>query len=270
MQIVSVADAIPFDSDLINNIDEYPLSFSVLSGTYKGRGQLKYTNSSIVSTSINLSTNYFMDNTDKELIYITNSVTNSYIRLPDATTLTVNSLYQIINLSNNTINIRTRDAIGITTIPPGGALTIRVRDISTQAGLWVYWSSILGIAQGIVNLSISSSTNFTTTLASYTQITGFSITVSMAGQYQLLFNSSVLDAKNGESHYLSIFVNGVNQTQSERTQYSAAPNQTMIDTTMLIKSLNQGDVISVGYRRGIAGSNLTVKARTLLLIRIGN
>jgi len=229
-----------------------------------------FINNVINSLSVDLSTsNVVLDRLIPSIIYITTSSSTYYLKLPSATTLPLNKELKIINLGSVNAIIKTDNGVTLTTISPQSTLSLLLQNNTTTAGIWIYYSSIHSIAQGIVNLSISSQTSAVITSTSWTAIPSFSITPSMTGVYLILFNGSVKYSKNGESHQFTIRVNGVEEVNSTRTNYSGAPNQVMVDSTMLIKTISILQPITVALKV-VSGSSATVTNRSLIMIRIGN
>lgn len=221
----------------------------------------------ITSTATTLNGNLNLSATSNYIQFVTGTATGFSVVLPNATTVSPGIKFDIYNTSSQSITLKDNTGAVITTISQNSIAYVILQTNGTQAGGWLSWQVYVGVASGIVNYKITSTTAFTTSSTTDVVITGFTVT-PVAGTYAIWYNASIFYTTTPIAHYWSVYGGGSQITDSARQQDTAHSNQTMVDTTMTTFLANGSQAIDVRVRRGTSGA-LTVNARTLILIRLG-
>jgi hypothetical protein len=122
------------------------------------------------------------------------------------------------------------------------------------------------LMNGITNFTLTANTAFITTSLTDVVVTGFSLTPAQ-GTYVCMLNMTSYLTTTPKAHWWSFYVAGVKQNISERTQDTSHSNQTMVDTTMMVKYFTGTQAIDVRVRT--TNGSLTMTNRTMVLIRLG-
>lgn len=198
------------------------------------------------------------------------SATGVSIKLPDATTLDQGWKYELINQTSATLTIRLNDNSIFFTLSQTSTAHFTLESNATTNGSWISWQVLNnGLASGVINYNLVSSTPFATSsrTPTYALITGFSLT-PQAGTYAVWYNASVYYTTTPKAHFWAIYKAGAVIADSLRQQDTAHSNQTMVDSTMTVTSFNGSQTCDVRVACDNTGT-LTVNNRTLLLIRLG-
>lgn len=201
---------------------------------------------------------------------LTGTAAGFSVALPSALTLNTVVDLPIFNLSSQNVNIKDFGGNIIFTVSQSSICFAYLVDNSTANGQWVFWQSLINEATGIKNYNLTSTTPFTTSSRNpaFAIITGFTLT-PVAGTYICLYNASVFYTTTPKFHRWAFYESGVQVADSLRQQDTAHSNQTMMDTTQAIIQVSGADTIDVRVACDNTGS-LTVNARTMVLIRLGN
>ena len=216
-----------------------------------------------ITTSLNGNTN--LDTTSKTLIIIDGTATGHSIILPNATTLFQGQIYEIFNVSSQSVVIKRFDGTTITTIIAGDTANATLRNNSTSAGLWNV-TAITSVAAGVSAFNVTQTTLFSTTSSSDVLITGFSNTPP-SGTYGVWFNSNAVIGSNKRVAQSVIFKDGTAVADTRRTQQGIGSNYRCTLSTLGIIQVNGSQAIDV--RVNINAGSLSLKGRSLLLIRLG-
>lgn len=259
--ISQVASEIPFDNTTGRGFTSEDCQTTI----EEIRDHTVYTSS---STAISAAGTLSLTSSSNNLQYLTGSGAGYSVVLPNATTIPVGSLYQIINTTNETVDIKDGSSALLFTLSQNSIGYLYLQLNGTSAGTWVYFQVLASsTSSGIINYNITSTTPFTTSSTTDVVITGFTVT-PQAGTYCVWYNASVFYTTTPIAHYWSIYKGGSKVADSARQQDTAHSNQTMVDSTMAVISCNGSAAVDVRVRRGTSGA-LTVNARTLILIRLG-
>lgn len=204
--------------------------------------------------------------TSTTLQFLTGTATGFSVVMPNATTLSVGAHYKIDNTSSQTVTIKDGSGAALFTLGQSsiGELTLQLN--GSSAGTWVWWQTSIDVASGIITYNLTTQTPFTTTSTTDVVITGFSVT-PQAGTYGIWFNGEATLSTTPKTHWWSIYVGGVQISDSERSQDTAHSTQTMSDSTMTIFQVNGSQAIDVRVRT--QNGTLEIDNRSLLLIRLG-
>jgi len=259
-QASPVARSVPFDNSGTSFYSE-----NCQDGFLETRQLVTY-DPEFITTSLNGTSNLLF--TNKTLQIVTGTATGHSVVLPNATTLFNGRKYEIANQSSQPINIKTFGGTSLFFLNPASVAIMTLQDNTTSAGTWI--SLVVStIATGIQSYNIISSTAFTTSVryTAFDLITGFSLT-PLSGTYGCWFSCSSYYTTTPKKHYWAFYRAGVQIADSLRSQDTAHSNQTMMDTTQSIISLNGSQTLDVRVSCDNTGS-LTVNQRSMLLIRLG-
>lgn len=208
-----------------------------------------------------------LTSTDVNLQYLTGTAVGYTVKMPDATTLSLAAYYQIINTSTQSIAINDGSGALLFNLSSNsiGFLTLQLN--GTAAGTWIWWQTLIGVANGAVTYNITSSTAFTTSSTTDVIITGMTLT-PIAGTYAVWYNAEAFYTTTPKTHWWNIYKTGVKIADTERSQDTAHSSQNMVDSTMTIAQFNGTDTCDVRVRCDTTGS-LTINNRSLLMIRLG-
>ena len=222
--------------------------------------------SSPVATTLNGTLQLTVD--DNTVIYITGSATGYTIKMPDATTIPQGHKYEIMNTGTAPMTISDFAGTALFTLGQNSTAFLYLLNGSTQAGLWNAWQIVTdpGIASGILNYNIISSTPFSTTSATDVAITSFSIT-PQAGRYAVWFSARMQASSGSSVNNWSVYNGGTKIIDSERGARFGAATSDFEAGTITVIYCDGSQSVDVRVRR--SGGTLYVYDRSLLLIRLG-
>lgn len=259
INISPVARSVPFDPTSVSFT-----STSVQEALQEARDRKVWT---LSTTAITASGTKNLTEADNSLQIFTGSASGYSIVLPDATTLFNGRKFELVNNTNNTINIKDNTGSVLFTLSQNSIANCTLQSNSTAAGVWISWQVLLSsTASGIINYNIFTSTNFSTTSTSDVIITGFTLT-PQAGTYACWYNASSFLNTTPKTHWWSFYQNGVKVARSERSQDTAHSNTGMVDPTMAVLVFNGSETIDVRVRT--QNGTLQINDRTMILIRLG-
>jgi hypothetical protein len=207
-----------------------------------------------------------LTSTNKNFQFLTGTAAGYSVKLPDATTIPLTSVYQIANTTNQTISVKDSTGASLFTLGQNSIGYCYLQLNGTAAGTWVFWQVLASsTASGIINYQLTSTVDFVTTSTSDVQITSFTLT-PQAGTYACWYNAESLLTTTPKTHWWSFYKNSTQVADSERAQDTAHSNQNMMDTTMSTITFNGTDTISVYVRT--QNGTLTIGSRTMILIRL--
>jgi hypothetical protein len=203
---------------------------------------------------------------DLNLQFLTGTGTNYTVQLPSATTLSLSAYYQIINTSNQVVNVN--DGSGTLLFKLGqnsiGFITLQLN--VTAAGTWIWWQTSYNVASGVVSYNIVSSTNFTSSANVDTLITGMTVT-PQAGTYAIWYNAQNTATGSGQQLDVTLYKGASAITDSKRTNLSTSGSHIFQNSTMTIAQFDGATACQVEVNPN--GNSITVGQRSLLLIRLG-
>lgn len=199
------------------------------------------------------------------LNFVTGTATGYILRLPDATTLFNGQNYIIANNSTATVSVVNFGNISEFELLADSIAVLYLRSNSTSTGIWEGFV-VSGFATGILSYRLVSSTNFVTSSAADTLITGFSVT-PVSGEYACWYSSDITITTNNRFAQCIFYRNGLAVETTRRTNQGTSSNFRANQQTLGVISVNGTQPIDV--RVNISGGNLTVGQRTFLLIRLG-
>jgi hypothetical protein len=261
--VSQVAQSIPFD----NTGQSFNVS-NVQDALVQTRAQRIWdseTNATTLNGTLTLSA------INKSLQFITGTQTGYSVVLPSALTLFNGWKFEISNTSSQSITIKNGAGVSLGVMAQTSIGYLTLQDSASTGGTWVFYQAFIGSATGILNYNVVSTTPFVTTSLTDVLIAGFTITPT-AGTYAVWYNASVIFNTTPKTHWWNIYKAGVKVADSERSQDTAHATQTMIDSTMSVINVNGLETVEVKVRcqtSSPTASQLTVNARTLLLIRLG-
>jgi len=206
--------------------------------------------------------------TSTSLQFITGTATGFSVVMPDAITLSVGAHYKIDNLSTQSITVKDGSGATLFMLAPSsiGELTLQLN--TPAAGAWVWWQTLLNVADGIVSYNLTSSTTFTTSSTTDVVITGFTIT-PQEGTYAVWVNGQwIPQAGPGNTESVTIYNNGTAVTDSIRGISPVQSTDPSLMCTQTITTVNGSQAIDVRIKSS-SGQSLQVTNRSLLLIRLG-
>jgi hypothetical protein len=205
--------------------------------------------------------------TSNTLQYFTGTATGYSVQMPNATTLVDGAYYELSNTSTQAININDGSGALLFVLDPNSIGFLNLQLNTTTAGSWVWWANTTNVADGIVSYNVISSTAFTTTSTTDVVITGFTIT-PMAGTYMVSVNGSWTNQGGpGTIQNSTIYNNGAAVTDSSRNSSPIQSLDPSIMSTQTITQVNGTQAIDV--RVSTSSNSLTVKQRSMILIRLG-
>ena len=232
--------------------------------THSGYSPVLTTTATSTSGTLTLSgTSTFLQET-------TGSAIGYSIILPNATTLSIGTKFEIWNQSTQPITLKYFGGATAQPIPATSFITATLETNTSAAGSWLFFRAFTGTASGILNYNVVSSTPFDTQsrTPTYTTISGFQVT-PVAGTYVIFYSASVYYTTTSKAHYWAIFKGGTIVQDSARSQDTAHSNQTLMDSTQTVTQVTGSQVIDIQVCCANTGQ-LTVNDRSLILIRVGD
>jgi hypothetical protein len=189
------------------------------------------------------------------------------MNLPNATTLQVGHTYEAHNRGSASISIRQNDTTTVEmTLQQSSVGYFTLLDNSTTNGTWTSWQTVAQTAAGLIYQDVSATSTTTTTSASYGLLNAMTLTMPATGYFLCLFNTSAINSNNGQSGTFSYFVNGVQDTASERSVTTGGGGSSLV-TLQRVLLLTSGDVLTVQWKR--SANTETATSRTLTAVKVG-
>lgn len=202
---------------------------------------------------------------DSKIHTINGTATGYSITLPDATALFVGRRFEVVNESPEEVELKDNDGTVLLTLIPGDSVTATLETNIAAAGDWLL-NTITSAATGITSSTLTSNTNFSTTSATDTIITGFTITPS-TGRYAVFFSAdSVISQNNRLAEYV-VFVDGVAVENTRRIVQGLGSNYEAAQNT--VGEINVNGSQTVDVRVNVTSGTLDINQRSLVLIRLG-
>jgi len=222
--------------------------------------------SDIFTISLNGTLNLGVNN--NSIVVLNGSATGYTVILPNATTITQGLWYDIYNTTNDTITIKNFGGTILATLAQNSVIHIYLENNSTSNGVWLYWQILLSsVASGVINYNLTSTAPFSTSSASDTIITGFTLT-PQAGTYGVWFSADATITTNNNILQFVIFSGGSAVTDSRRNVQGSSSNFRTQLITLAIVQFNGSQACDVRVNSQNA-NNITINQRSLLLIRLG-
>lgn len=200
----------------------------------------------------------------------TGTVAGQIVRMPDATTLVVGSVYEIRNSASVTLAIQDNAGGALDTTPATSGTTFLLLTANgTAAGTWLVRTRFEPYTQ-----EVSSTSGFALTSTTDVAVTTMTITPP-AGQYYVSYTSSCTNtqAANGVTFGCGIYLDTTQQANSYRTygngtaSFGNVTPGTFAMVTSGTVTVNGSQAINIRARRS-AGTT-TINTRTLTIIRTG-
>lgn len=257
-----VASSVPFDSTTGKAFDK-PAATDVQAALEHIRDHTIYDSRTQATTAAGTLT---LTNADVNLQYLTGSAVGYNIQLPDATTLNLAAYYQIINTSSQSVQIKDGGGVNLFVLSQSSIGYIYLQLNGSAAGTWIYWQTSINVATGIISYNVISSTNFSSSAAVDTLITGMSV-VPQAGTYGIWVNYQLSGTGAGQQNDVTLY-NGVAAiTDSKRSNLSTTGTHIFSSSTQTIAQFD--GVKACGLYINPNGNSFTVGQRSLLMIRLG-
>lgn len=272
-KVQSVADAIPFDPDIPSNNPPgygYRLAwddaFKVWGISDASVSHKQVFIPDIRTTTTNGTLNLLSGDHSAQVLL--GSGSNYRINLPSATELLVGHRYEVYNTTSFTIGVWDYAGNFLFTLAQNSVAYLYLRDNSTSAGAWVYWQILASpTASGIINYAISQNTTFSTTSATDTIITGFTLS-PQDGTYGCWFSGDAVITANNNIMQFVFYKGGVAYTDSRRIIQGSSSNFKTQMITMAIIQFSGSENIDLRINSQ-NGNNISVNSRSMLLIRLG-
>jgi hypothetical protein len=216
-------------------------------------------------TVTTLNGNTPLDTTSSTLQFFTGSAINHDLTLPNATTLFNGQLYIVVNESSAAVHINDFTGTQLFEVLAESIATIFLQSNGTSAGVWTGYV-VSGFATGILSYNVTSSVTFSTTSATDTLITGFTVT-PVAGRYAVWSNARMQNSNGSATNFWTLYKGGSIISDSRRGARFGAASTDFPCPTQTVISVNGTQAIDMRVRRD--GGTLTVYDRSLTLIRLG-
>lgn len=118
---------------------------------------------------------------------------------------------------------------------------------------------------GPTNLSVSTNLSTNTTNTVYTAINGMSLTPALSGNYFAIFTAAMIGS-SGSDTYVSVFVNAVQNVNSERFQTAGAGSHSLSMTTTATVSVTAGQTVTIQWK--VSANTTTASGRSFALIKV--
>ena len=201
---------------------------------------------------------------------ITGANTGYKVKLPNAQTLAVGWKYEFYNSSMTSFSVLYDDSTVYFYIPPSSMVSLVLESIPNTNGLWLRSGATLGVASGLLNYTVSSSTPFsygtgTTALL----ITGMSLTPA-SGSYFVTYQGSIVITGNNTSVTTAFFKDGSQVTDSIRTIASSVSTFNTTHISSAIVPFTGSEILEVKIAKSSNSNNATINSRNLVLLRLGD
>jgi len=217
----------------------------------------------VITATLNGTYNLLKDSFS--LIDVHGTATGFSIELPDAMTLVEGRIYEIINDSSEAITIKDYAGTSLVVLNSFDQARFVLEHNVAAAGTWVYSVSST-TATGISSETLEESTLFATGSSTDVLITGFTLT-PISGRYAVWFSSDIDITQNNRLGQCVLYKAGVAVEDTRRTAQGVSSNFNTSFQTIGVITVNGAETIDV--RVNISNGTLSVRGRTLVLIRLG-
>jgi hypothetical protein len=258
-----VASSVPFDNTPANGYSSTDVQGALQElrdhTVFDSRTQATTLNGTLTLTSADLNLQYF-----------TGTQTGYSVQMPSALTIpagsTTTSYYQLINTSNQNITVKDGSGATLLTLSQSSIAFLWLSAGGSAGGTWVWFQNSTNVASGIVSYNVTSSTNFSSSAAVDTLITGMSV-VPQAGTYGIWTNYQLTGTGAGQQVDTTLYNGASAIADSKRSNLSTSGTHIFSNSTMTIAQFNGTNACALYINPN--GNSFTVGARNLLLIRLG-
>lgn len=207
-----------------------------------------------------------LDDSSSTIQFLTGVAAGFNVVLPDATTISPGTNYEIYNRTSSPVVLKYSDGSTLGVISVESVASLILQNNSTSKGVFSPFTIEIAQAAGILNYSASSLTPFSTSSSVYVPITDF-VVVPAAGKYAIWFNCSASSVTNNSLTYLALYRGNTIIAESERVTQSVASNFTFQMNTLAVADFDGTQELRVYVR--VTTGTLTVTARTGVATRLG-
>lgn len=218
-----------------------------------------------VSTASTASGTLLLTVSSNSLNIITGTATGYAVQLPDATTLILGRRFEIVNQSDEHVDVEDGSGATLFTLNAEEIATLTLEANGSAAGSWIQDITSTS-AQGITSFVVEQSSAFVTSSSTDTVITGFTVTPD-PGRYAVWFSGEFTISQNNRLASYTLYKAGSAVTGSLRRIQGVGSNYQIGGDTLAEISVNGSEAIDL--RVAISSGNLTVDGRSLVLIRLG-
>jgi len=219
-----------------------------------------------VDTSTTLNGTLTLDVSSNTLNIIDGTATGYSVQLPDATTINHGSSYIIANASSESISLKDGAGTILLTLNQDDVVEAILEADGAPAGSWLTLVTS-GSATGITSYVVESNTSFLTSSTTDVLITGFT-TTPISGRYAVFYSSDIIISQNNKISQSVVFVDGVANENTRRDVQGVGSN--FVASQQSIGEVTVNGSQAVDIRVNINSGSLTVKQRSLILIRLGS
>lgn len=219
----------------------------------------------ILALTSSLNGNHNITANNSNIHIVSGTATGYSLTLPDATTLFLGRSFKIVNNSTELISIKTNSGATLASLISGDSGEFDLETNTTVDGTWISLVSTTA-ATGITSFVVTSNTNFQTSAATDTLITGFSVTPAQ-GRYAVFVSSDIVIGSNNRLAQIVVFLGGVAVANTRRTVQGVGSNYNAQIAS--IGEITTNGMQSVDVRANINVGTVDVNQRSLVLIRLG-
>lgn len=206
--------------------------------------------------------------TNNSVQIFTGTTAGQILKMPSALTIPAGSVYRIYNQSNQTIALQDNAGNALLTLSQTSVAFGILHVAGSAAGTWIWYQVFINsLAAGILNYQIVSSTAFASSSTTDVLITSFTVT-PQAGTYAIWANIATENTSGTATNTGSVYRGAVQIADTERAARMAAANSPFALAMMTVATFTGSQACDVRVRCSAASQ--TVRARTLLLIRLGS
>lgn len=257
-----VASSVPFDNTGVNFT-----STDVQAALAELRAHPEYDNRSqatVLNTAITLTA------ADVGLQILTGSATGASVVMPNATTLYSTAIgsihYKIANTSSQPVTVKDGAGATLFTLSQNSMGDLYLQAQGSAGGTWLWYQTSLNFAAGIISYNVVSNTNFSSSAAVDTLITGMTV-VPQAGTYGVWVNYELTGTCAGQQVDNTLYNGASAIADSKRSNLSTSGAHIFSSSTQTIAQFNGTNACALYINPN--GNSFTVGARSLLLIRLG-
>ena len=219
----------------------------------------------LVALTSSASGNYNVSTFGSNLHVVSGSATNYSVTLPDATLMFIGRVFEIVNSSSQTIQVKDNSGTVLANLISGDSGKFTLETKPNAAGTWLS-VVITSAATGITSYVITSNTQFNTTSPTDALIAGFTVT-PVNGRYATFFSSDLQIVSNNAVAEFVNFVDGSAVSNTRRKVQGVSSN--FVSQSSFIGQINVNGAQAVDVRVNITSNTLRVNERSLVLIRLG-
>lgn len=242
------------------------MTFVTKNATIEQKSSIKTSVTVPQYTQVSTNGSLQLDGSSASVQFLTGTASGFSVILPNATTLSVGTNFEIYNRSTNAVSVRYFDGSLLGVTAPESVSSLVLQDGSTQKGVFSPFTVEIAQAAGITNYNSTSTSPFSTSSTTDAVITDFVVT-PQAGTYAIFFNASNTSTNQNSLNYITLYKGNTPIAGTERVAKAVGNNFEFQLSSLGIATFTGAEELRVYVR--VTSGTITVNARTGVALRLG-